>query len=410
MKNRKCFIIFCAGLLVLSSITSISAQDWPQWRGADRDGKVNGFTAPESWPPELSMQWQESVGAGDATPVLVEDRLYLFTRQGDQEVILCLNAESGAEQWRNEYTAAAVTGAGARHPGPRSTPALSNGKIVTIGVSGILSCLDAGSGELLWRKDPFPGIVPMFFTSMSPMIVDGVCIAHLGGADNGAIIAYDMDTGNELWRWAEEGPDYGSPVLLEVAGKKLIVTPTEKSIVGVDLADGKLIWKLPFLPQRRAYNAATPIVNGNTVIYSGAGRGTNAVKIEKQGEEFVISELWSNAELSVQFSTPVLKQDLLYGYTNTGSLFCIDALTGQTAWTDTIQHDRSGFAAILDVGPVIMALPSSSELIVFKPVKEEYSELAKIKIADKPSYATPVVAGSRIYIKDETTITLWKIK
>ncbi len=410
MKNRKCFIIFCAGLLALSSITSISAQDWPQWRGADRDGKVTGFTVPENWPPELSMQWQESVGAGDATPVLVEDRLYLFTRQGDQEVILCLNAESGAEQWRNEYTAPAVTGAGARHPGPRSTPAVSDGKIVTIGVSGILSCLDAGSGELLWRKDPFPGIVPMFFTSMSPMIVDGLCIAHLGGADNGAIIAYDMNTGDEKWSWAEEGPDYGSPVLLKISDRKLIVTPTEKSIVAVDLADGKLIWKLPFLPQRRAYNAATPIVNGNTVIYTGAGRGTNAVKIEKQGEEFLVSELWSNAELSVQFSTPVLKQDLLYGYTNTGSLFCIDALTGQTAWTDTIQHDRSGFAAILDVGPVIMALPSSSELIVFKPVKEEYSELAKIKIADSPSYATPVVAGSRIYIKDETTITLWKIK
>jgi outer membrane protein assembly factor BamB len=219
-----------------------------------------------------------------------------------------------------------------------------------------------------------------------------------------------MDTGDEKWRWAEEGPDYGSPVLLSVAGSKLLVSPTEKSIVAVDLADGKLIWKLPFLPQRRAYNAATPIVNGNTVIYTGAGRGTNAVKIEKQGEEFLVSELWSNAELSVQFSTPVLKQDLLYGYTNTGSLFCIDALTGQTAWTDTIQHDRSGFAAILDVGPVIMALPSSSELIVFKPVKEEYSELAKIKIADSPSYATPVVAGNKIYIKDETTITLWKIK
>jgi len=291
-----------------------------------------------------------------------------------------------------------------------STPAVSDGKIVTIGVSGILSCLDAGSGELLWRKDPFPGIVPMFFTSTSPMIVDGLCIAHLGGADNGAIIAYDMNTGDEKWSWAEEGPDYGSPVLLKISDRKLIVTPTEKSIVAVDLADGKLIWKLPFLPQRRAYNAATPIVNGNTVIYTGAGRGTNAVKIEKQGEEFLVSELWSNAELSVQFSTPVLKQDLLYGYTNTGSLFCIDALTGQTAWTDTIQHDRSGFAAILDVGPVIMALPSSSELIVFKPVKEEYSELAKIKIADSPSYATPVVAGNKIYIKDETTITLWKIK
>jgi len=410
MRNRKWVIIIFAGVLVLSCITSISAQDSPQWRGPDRDGKVSGFTAPESWPPELNRQWQETVGTGDASPVLVGDRLYLFTRQENQEVILCLNSSSGEEVWRNDYVAPAVTGAGARHPGPRSTPAVLDGKIVTIGVSGILSCLDAGSGELLWRNDPFPGIVPMFFTSMSPMIVDGLCIAHLGGAGNGAMIAYDMNSGNEKWRWDEEGPDYGSPVLLEVQGGKQIVSPTEKSIVGVDLSNGNLLWKLPFVPQRRAYNAATPIVNGNTVIFTGAGRGTKAVQIEKQGEDFVVSELWSNAELAVQFNTPVLKQELLYGYSNTGSLFCIDALTGQTAWSDTVIHDRSGFAAMLDVGPVIMALPSSSELIVFKPVKEEYSELAKIKIADTPTYASPVVAGDMIYIKDENTITLWKIK
>jgi outer membrane protein assembly factor BamB len=134
------------------------------------------------------------------------------------------------------------------------------------------------------------------------------------------------------------------------------------------------------------------------------------VKIEKKGEEFGIGELWSNTDLAVQFNTPVLKDNVLYGYSNTGSLFCIDAATGKTAWTDAIKHDRSGFAAILDVGPVIMALPSSSELIVYKALKEEYSELAKIKIADLPTYATPVVAGNRIFIKDEKTITLWQIK
>ncbi len=410
MKNRKWFTVIIVIVLTLPGIVSISAQDWPQWRGANRDGKVNDFTAPESWPPELSLQWRDSVGTGDATPVLVSDRLYVFTRQGDQEVLLCLDAARGEEQWRIEYAAPAVTGAGARHPGPRSTPVVSENKILTLGASGILSCMDMTTGKLLWRKDPFPSVVPMFFTAMSPMIVNGLGIAYLGGVENGAIIAYDMKNGDEKWRWAEEGPHYGSPVLLKVADTEQIVTLTEKSIVGVDLSNGELLWKLPFLPQSRAYNAATPIVNGNNVIYTGAGRGTKAVKIEKQGEGFVASELWTNVDLAVQFSTPVLKQDLIYGYSNTGSLFCIDALTGQTAWTDTIKHDRGGFASILDVGPVIMALPSSSELIVMKPVKEEYSELAKIKVADLPTYASPIVAGNRIYIRDEKTISMWKIK
>ena len=151
MKNRKWFTLIIVIVLALSGIVSISAQDWPQWRGANRDGKVNDFIAPESWPPELSLQWRDSVGTGDATPVLVGDRLYVFTRQGDQEVILCLDADRGEEQWRIEYAAPAVTGAGARHPGPRSTPVVSENKILTLGASGILSCVEMTAGTLLWR-------------------------------------------------------------------------------------------------------------------------------------------------------------------------------------------------------------------------------------------------------------------
>lgn len=410
MKNRKWITAFMVGVLMLSGMISVSAQDWPQWRGANRDGKVNDFITPEKWPPEITLQWRDSVGTGDATPVLVGERLYVFTRQGNQEVILCLEPGNGVEQWRNEYAAAAVTGPGARHPGPRSSPVVMGGKITTLGASGIISCLDATTGKLLWRKDPFPGVVPMFFTSMSPMIADGLCIAYVGGADNGAIIAYDMNTGDEKWRWSEEGPHYGSPVLLKSEGTKQIVTLTDKSIVGVNLPDGKLLWKLPFVPQGRSYNAATPIIDGNTVIYTGAGRGTKAVKIKKQGDSFVTSELWTNPDLAVQFSTPVLKQDLLYGYSNMGMLFCLDALTGETAWTDTIKHDRSGFAAVLDAGSVIMTLPSSSELIVFKPVKEKYTELTKLSMADSPTYAHPVISGNRIFIRDEKTISLWMMK
>ena len=265
------------GLILLTGIADVYSQDWPQWRGPDRDGKVTGFSAPDSWPGELTQQWTVMVGTGDATPALVGDKLYAFTRNGDNEAIICLNAGDGKELWRDEYQAQVVTGPAARHPGPRSSPAVADGKIVAIGVGGVLSCLDAGSGKLLWRKDPFPGVVPAFFTSMSPLIVDEMCIAHLGGVGNGAIIAYALNTGDEKWRWDEEGPDYGSPVLMMVDGTKLIVTLTEKSIVGIIAASGKLAWSLSFPLQRRAYNSATPIIDGQLVIYSGAGRGTKAV-------------------------------------------------------------------------------------------------------------------------------------
>jgi len=133
---------------------------------------------------------------------------------------------------------------------------VADGKVFTIGVGGVLSCLNAATGKLVWRKDPFPKVVPRFFTSMSPIIVDGMVIAHLGGQGNGAIIAYDLATGSEKWRWAGESPEYASPALLTVGSTKQIVTLAERNIVGVGVADGKLLWQLPFAPPRRAYNAA----------------------------------------------------------------------------------------------------------------------------------------------------------
>jgi outer membrane protein assembly factor BamB len=247
---------------------------------------------------------------------LAGNRLFTFTREDSNEVIRCLNSENGKEIWKAEYPAREVTGAAARHPGPRSSHAVSGRKIVTLGVGGVLSCLDASNGKLLWRKDPFPGVVPTFFTSMSPLIVDGICVAYLGGAGNGALIGYDLNNGDAKWRWSEEGPEYASPVPMTIGGIRQIVILAEKSLAGIGVADGKLLWKMPFPPQRRAYNAATPIVDGRVVIYTGAARGTGAIKIEKTAKGFMASKLWHNPDVSVQFNTPVLKEDMIFGSTN----------------------------------------------------------------------------------------------
>lgn len=402
--------VAAAGMAMLLCAAMALADDWPQWRGANRDGKVTGFAAPQAWPKTLTKKWRVTVGAGDATPALVGDRLYVFTRQGEEEVTLCLNATDGKEVWRDKYAAHAVTGAAARqHAGPRSSPAVADGKVVTLGVGGVLSCLDAASGKLLWRKDPFPKTVPQFFTATSPIIVDGLAIAHLGGKGNGALIAYDLASGDEKWRWAAEGPEYASPVLMAIEGTKQLVTLTEKSIVGVGVADGKLLWQLPFVPQMRAYNAATPIVDGPTVYYAGAARGSRALKVEKTAGGFAAKELWSNPDAAPQFNSPVLKDGFLYGLSAAGNFYCLNAADGKGAWTDSVAHGR-GFAAILDAGPVLLALPSTSELVVFKPNPKQYEEVARIKVADTQTYAHPVVAGNRIFIKDQDALTLFALE
>jgi outer membrane protein assembly factor BamB len=394
-------------VLALLITTGAFAQDWPQWRGVNRDGKIDGFTAPQPWPKELARKWQVKVGMGDATPALVGDKLYVFSLQNAEEVLRCLNAADGTELWRDQYAVKPVTGPSAtQHPGPRSSPAVGEGKVVTLGVAGTLSCLDATTGKLVWRKDDYPGIVPRFFTSMSPIIVDGLVIAHLGGEGNGALIAYALATGEQQWKWDVEGPAYASPVVMTTAGVKQIVTLTEKSVVGISLDAGKLLWQIPFTPQGMAYNAATPIVNGDTVIYTGQKRGTHAVKIQKQANGFTANELWSNADMSVEFNSPVLADGLLFGLSEKGNLFCLDAGTGKTDWMDATRY-AGNFAAILDAGTLLFALPNNSELIAYQYSDKAYQEIARIKVAGTPTYAYPVIDGKRLFIKDQDSVTLW---
>jgi outer membrane protein assembly factor BamB len=404
MKDHYQTIAAVAGGMILMSVGQVLGQDWPQWRGPNRDGKVSGFTAPEKWPTTLTEKWRTTVGLGDATPALVGDKLYVFARQGSDEVTLCLNASDGKEVWQNKYSAQAVSGPAARHPGPRSSPTVANGKVVTLGVGGILSCLDAATGKEVWRKDEFPNVVPRFFPGMSPIVVDGMCVAHLGGTGNGAIIAFDLATGEQKWKWAGDVPAYASPVVLTVAGTKQIVAQTEKSLVSLAAADGKRLWQLPAPAQGMVYNSATPIVDGQTVIYTGQGKGTKAVKIEQQADGFAAKELWSNEELGTGFNTPVLKDGLLYGLSQRGNFFCLNAQTGQPAWTDTNKY--SNFGAILDAGSVLLALPEKAGLIAFKPGDKQYEELARIKVSDTPTYAHPVVAGKRLFVKDQETVVL----
>ncbi|MBN1185851.1 MAG: PQQ-like beta-propeller repeat protein [Bacteroidales bacterium] len=408
MKNTILSIILAAGILLLVIPATSFSQDFPQWRGINRDGKVTGFNVPQTWPKELTQSWKVTVGFGDASPVLVGQKLYIFSRQEDYEILRCLDANTGKEIWKDSYTAGVVTGPPASHPGPRSTPTIAEGKVVTLGVNGILSCLDANSGKVFWRKKEFTQGLPQFFTGMSPIVEDGLCIAHLGGAEDGKIIGFDLSTGNIKWKWEGDGPSYSSPILITMDGKKQIIMQTDKNLMALALSDGKVQWQIPTLPERRFYNSASPMIDGQTIIYTGQGTGIRAIEVQKQGDGYKTVELWHNPDLNPSYNTPVIKEGALFGLTQAGKLFCINTQNGQTAWADTSMHKN--FGAILDAGSVMIALPSSSELVVFKTDKSAYSEVVRYKVADTPVYAHPLLTGNRIYVKDNETLALWTVK
>ncbi len=410
MKSTITAALLQALLIFTIAEAHVSSADSPQWRGPDRDGKAD-FKAPGTWPNELTKKWQVTVGDGVSTPALVNGKLYVFARDNDKEIARCLDAATGKELWRDNeaYGIAPVEGPASGYTGPRSSPAVADGRVFTYGVRGILSCFDATSGKLLWRKQGASEEWPMFFTSCSPLVAEGVCIAQLGGQEDGAIVALNPATGAEKWKWTGDGSAYASPIAGTIAGTKVIVAQTDRRLVVVSLADGKLLWERPFAGSGMGgMNSATPILDGEILIYSGTGRGTTAVKFEKKGDGMSATDLWTNRDNSIQYNSPVLKNGLIFGLSNRDTLFCINEKDGKTAWSSPIKGKR-GFGSIVDVGSALLLLTPAGNLVAFEANDKEFKQLAGYKVAEGDTTACPVPAGNQIFIKDKASVALWTI-
>jgi outer membrane protein assembly factor BamB len=403
----KIFLLLAS--LLVGPLGARAAVDWPQWRGPNRDGSLTGFVAPASWPAVLKEQWKVTVGVGHSSPLFVDGRVYVFARQGEEEVLRALDGATGKEIWRNGHAVAYEMNPAARGhgKGPKSTPVYSQGKIYTFGITGVLSCHDAQSGRLRWRKEfskEYPNTSPLYGTAMSPVVMDGLLIAHVGGQDRGALTAFDAETGAVKWAYDRDGPAYASPIVVTLSGVRQVVTFTQKELVGVAAASGKLLWKLP---AKSAYdtNSVTPIAYKDLLIFSREDQGITAVRVTRQGQQLTPQEVWNNKENELYMNSPVLQGNLLFGLSmrRKGQFFSIDADTGKTLWQSTGRMGEN--VALLNAGQVLLLLTNEAKLIVLSSGAKEYKPLAEYSVAQSETWAHPLVIGNRILVKDETTLT-----
>jgi outer membrane protein assembly factor BamB len=394
---------------VLVSLTSVTA-DWPQWRGPNRDGNVKSAFVPDTWPKALKEEWKITVGVGHASPVEANGRIYVFARQGEDEVLLCLDSVTGKEIWRSapQPTSYEMHPAAVGHgKGPKSTPVVNNGTVYTFGIAGVLSAFDAGTGKLKWRREfskEYPKTSPLFGTAMSPLVDSGLLIAHVGGHDKGALTAFDGETGVVKWSNNADGPAYASPIIVTLAGVRQIVTFMQKDLVGVDFATGKLLWKLPSKTQYDE-NSNTVVAYKDLLIFSREEQGLSAIRLAKQGAEIVPEQVWNNKEAELYLSTPVLQGNLLFGMTarQKGQFFALDADTGKTVWQSPGRMGEN--AAILNLGgKALLFLTNEANLIVQPASAKTYSPVVQYTVATSPTWAHPLVIGRRILIKDETSL------
>lgn len=398
--------------IALAAVVSAPAAsaDWDQWRGPNRDGIVAGFKAPAAWTTNsLSKQWTVPVGEGHASPVIVGDRVYIFAREGENEILRCLAAADGKVIWQQSYPVPYDMNPAARNhgKGPKATPTVAGGRVFTLGINGHVSAYDAKAGTLLWRKDfaaDFKATAPVFGAAASPIVDGSNVIIHVGGDASGALTAFEVATGKVNWKWDGDGPAYTSPIIATLGGVRQLVTQSQKHCLAVSPADGKLLWKIPFTTPYDQ-NSVTPLVAGDLVIFGGVQKPTFAVKVSSKGAE----QVWETREITMYMSSPVLHGTTLFGMSDKqrGSLFAMNAATGEVLWKS---EGRLGDnASLTDIGPALLVVTDKGELTVQQKTGNQLKELIKYKVADSPVWAAPAVAGNQIFIKDKASLILFKV-
>ncbi|MFN0109179.1 MAG: PQQ-binding-like beta-propeller repeat protein [Blastocatellia bacterium] len=413
MRHIRTSKVFLAIISFIAFSQFAFAQDMTQWRGANRDGAIAGFVAPKVWPEQLKTQWKIQVGVGHSSPLVVGKTVYLHSRQGESEVAAAYDLETGKVIWRDSYAAdytvnMAATGHG---KGPKSTPVVGGGRLFTLGITGILSCYDTAKGKLAWRKDfgqRFGEKSPDFGTSMSPMVDRGLVILHAGGNNKGGLVALDVTTGAEKWAWTEDVPGYASPIAVEIAGKRQIVTQSRKHIIGIWADNGAPLWKIPF-DTEYVQNIVTPIQFRDLLIFSGINKGVFAVRVSWK-DKWLTETVWHNKEVAMYMNSPVMSGNLLFGmsHKNKGQFFCLDAASGKTLWTGDPRQGEN--AAMLIAADTIFSLTNNADLIVTTVASKGATVIKKYHVAQSETWAHPAIIGKRVLVKDQNSLALLSLE
>ena len=398
-------------VLVVSTpvVPDAAGQGWPQWRGPNRDGVVTSFHEPVTWPDALTQHWTVEVGLGYATPLLVGDRVYVYTRQDDDEVMVAIDARDGSIIWRTSYPAPFdMSPATARHrAGPKSTPVFADGRLFTLGMSGIVSAFSVETGRLLWQK-PAPSVHPHYHTAMSPVVDGDLVMFHVGGHNDGALTAFDVENGEIRWSVEGDGPAYGSPMVFELEGTRQVVTFTQAHLVGVEVATGELLWRRPYTTPNNT-TAQTPILYGDTVIETGRTNGITAFRVVKRDDGWTTEDVWHTDEVSLHMTNGVVTDGVLFGlsHLNSGQYFGLDLETGQVLWRSDPRQAEN--VAIVRAGDTIFALEDDAELIILRSSRTGFEPVKRYDVAMSETWAQPTISGSRLFIKDISSLTLWSL-
>jgi outer membrane protein assembly factor BamB len=271
-------------------------------------------------------------------------------------------------------------------------------------MTGVVSCLDARTGRRLWRQErrwtPYMG--------SSPLVADGLCIADVGDDRTGGLTAFDSVTGEERWCFGAQQMS-GSPILVDLAGERQLVTYWAWNPAGVSLATGKQLWGVG--PGGAGMPCTTPALYRDLLILADNQDSPRALRLEKRDKGITAREVWkAKGDLKLYYSSPVVAGDLVFGMSTKsgGCFFCLDARTGKLLWES--DGRQGGYASILSLGSVLLILKDRGQLLVVKPSATAFEHIAEYRVSDRGTLPHPVFLGDRILVKDDQALHSFRIE
>jgi len=413
-------VLFCAA-------GTVSAEDWPQWRGPNRDGvwRETGIVKKFS-SATLAPLWEYPVSSGYTGPTVADGRVYVMDRTTNPEQlerVICVEMKTGKHVWTHPYPC--VYRKVGYEAGPRASVTVDAGKAYSLGTMGHLFCFNAATGDVHWNHDLYEEYsinLPIWGICSSPLVDGNLLIVQVGGENGACIVAFDKNTGAEKWRALRDRASYSAPIVIEQAGRRVLVCWTGDNIAGLDPQSGEVFWKHPFVPKKMVLSVATPILDRDRLFVTAFYDGSLMLALDPH--KLAVSEIWKRRGPSEQqtdalhsiISTPYFAGDHVYGVDSYGELRCLSAGTGDRIWEDLKATPKARWSNIHFVKheSEVWMFNERGELLITRLSPEGMKEISRAKIIEPTleqlrqrggvCWAHPAFANRCVFIRNDVKL------
>ena len=420
-------------IILLLTVHLAVAQEWPDWRGSDRNGvwPEKGIIQSFTW-DTVPLKWRTPVGPGYSGPTVASGKVYLTDRiesQPGSERVLCFDARSGKEIWSYTYPCRYES---VGYPaGPRASVVISSGKAWSLGTMGHLFCFDAGTGKVLWTRDlnrEYEIRMPTWGIAATPLVTKNNIILQIGGSNHACVIALDKASGKELWRSMDDGASYSAPILIRQADRDVVVVWTVDHLAGIDPETGKVYWSVPF-QVKSGMAISTPVLYKDYIFVSSFYSGSMLVRLKT--DELAAEKVWMRAgeserktdALHCVINTPVIIDGYIYGVDSYGELRCLKLDTGDRIWEDqtTVKKNRWANIHFITHGTQTWMFNEHGELLITELSPRGVKVISRAKLIEPTkqqlnrgetgvTWSHPAFAGTCVYARNDRELVCADLK